>query len=604
MRVRPMSCLSKKGVALLLAASLAGLLSACGDDDVTPPPSDAGTDAGVDANIPPTPLPEPLHCPGDPSCTGVGDDVLYVGTARAEITPVIDDSTEIVTDDANGNGEYDVGEAFRDTNGNGHFDGVWMAGFGNGRGAIGVHDPLYTSVIALRQNDLTLALVSIDCVGYFKGEMDLTRALVADADIDYVVISATHSHEARDTAGLWGVETGSTGLDPAFMQRIREQSAVALRAAVAGLEPANVQYATFRTRDMEGGMPRYEGDNRDPIIVDDEVRIMRFLRAGSTTDTIATLVNWAAHPEYSGARNRLLSSDYAHALREGVSHGVDFADDSRDLPGVGGQTTFFQGPLGSQIGPNQINSVSWGTAADPDAGTPADPAARPLLPEDTIEIAQTVGSQLAWGVLHALGPDGSSVIDETADLAFKNRYFYLDVENDAFVIAFNQGIFDRQLYNWDPEHVVSRRNTPQVLTEVAVLDIGRSRLLTFPGELDPCLFVGGYHPDGAGVYPYTPEGVDIIDPSNSNPPDLTAAPAGPYLREVALASRPGVEYVFALGLTNDFLGYLIPSFDYKLAMLSPYFAEADGDHYEETNSIGPSGWPAIEENVKALLAAP
>jgi len=441
-----------------------------------------------------------------------------------------------------------------------------------------------------------MALVSIDCVGYFKGEMDLIRALVADADVDYVVISATHSHESRDTAGLWGIETGETGLNPLFMQRVREQAAAAIRAAVADLEPANVQYANFRTRDMEGGVPRYQGDIRDPIVVDDEVRIMRFLRAGSTTETIATLVNWASHPEYSGDSNTLLSSDFVHALREGVSNGVDFADDTRDLSGIGGLTTFFQGPLGSQIGPNQLDSRRWGQAADPDAGVAADPTARPVLDEETIEIAQTVGAQIAWGVLDALQPGGRSVTDETADLAFANRYFYVSVENDAFVVAFNQGIFDRELFNWDPERVVTNRNRPQVLSEVAVLDIGRSRLLTFPGELDPCLFIGGY--DGS----FTPTGIDIIDPSNSNPPDLMAAPGAPYLREIAIGSRPGVEYVYALGLTNDFLGYLIPDFDYKLSESSPYFDEAEGDHYEETNSVGVNGWGTIEDNVRALLA--
>jgi len=583
-----------------LAASLACLLfvAACGDDDDTPPPPapDAGSDAGFDGGVRITPLPPALRCPGDPGCTGVGDDVLYVGTAREDITPTIDDTTEVLTNDRNGNGEYNVGDEFRDTNGNGRFDGVWMAGFGNGRGATAVHDPQYTSAIVLRQNDTTMALVSIDCIGYFKGEMDLTRALVADTDIDYVVLSATHSHESRDTAGLWGIETGETGLDPHYMRFLRERSAAAIRAALAAVAPANVQYASFRTRDLEGGMRAYQGDIRDPIIIDDEVRILRFLRAGSTTETIATLVNWASHPEYSGNENTLLSSDFAHALRESVSNGVDFADDSRDLPGVGGLTTFFQGPLGSQIGPNGLDSRRWGTPADADAGVPADPAARTPIDDETIEIAQTVGSQIAWGVLDALAPGGESVIDETADLAFANRYFYLTVENSAFVIAFNQGIFDRELFNWNPDRVVSRSNRPQVLTEVAVLDIGRARFLTFPGELDPCLFVGGY--DGA----FTPDGVDIIDPSNSNPPDLAAAPEGPYLRDIARASRPGVEYVFALGLTNDFLGYLIPAFDYVLDPDSPYFAEAEGDHYEETNSIGPSGWPTIEENINSLLA--
>jgi hypothetical protein len=598
MPVREMNCR-----ALLLAASLGGLLalSACGDDDVTPPPP---VDAGVDANPPYTPLPPFQRCPGDPGCTGTGDDVLYVGAAREDITPVIDANTEILTGDLNGDGEYQPGETFRDTNGNGQFDGVWMAGFGNGRGATGVHDPQYASVIALRQNDLTIALVSVDCVGLMKGEMDKIRELVADADIDYVSISATHSHEARDTIGMWGVETGSTGLDPAYMQLLREHAETAIRAAVAALEPANVQYATYRVRDLEGPLNAYVGDKRDPIILDDEVRIMRFLRSGSTTDTIATMVNWSAHPEYTWDSNTLLSSDYPHALREGVSNGVSFDDTALDLPGIGGITVFFQGEQGSQIGPNGLDARRWGAPADPDAGVAADPAARPQITVRGIELAQTVGEQLAWGVLHALEPGGGSVTDDTADLAFANRMFYVPVENKLFLIGFDQGIFDRVTYNWDSTRPASVRNRPQLLSEVAVVDIGRSRLLSFPGELDPCLFLGGYFPDAAGVYPYTPEGIDIIDPTSSNPPDLTAAPVAPYLRDIALAGRTGVEYVYALGLTNDFFGYLIPAFDYKLDPLSPYFAEAPGDHYEETNSIGPAGWPLIEENVKALLAPP
>ena len=41
-----------------------------------------------------------------------------------------------------------------------------------------------------------------------------------------------------------------------------------------------------------------------------------------------------------------------------------------------------------------------------------------------------------------------------------------------------------------------------------------------------------------------------------------------------------------VGLANDELGYIIPPSDYVLSEDAPYFNEAEGDHYEETNSVG------------------
>jgi hypothetical protein len=56
------------------------------------------------------------------------------------------------------------------------------------------------------------------------------------------------------------------------------------------------------------------------------------------------------------------------------------------------------------------------------------------------------------------------------------------------------------------------------------------------------------------------------------------------------------------GLTNDFLGYFIPTFDYLLASPGAYFDEAPGEHYEETNSLGPDAWPNLKAELEALLA--
>jgi hypothetical protein len=71
-------------------------------------------------------------CPGASHCASGGDGTLYVGVGRASINPTF---VETRWTDSNGNGLYEPGEPFVDTNGNGEFDGTWIAGFSSGRPA-------------------------------------------------------------------------------------------------------------------------------------------------------------------------------------------------------------------------------------------------------------------------------------------------------------------------------------------------------------------------------------------------------------------------------------------------------------------------------------
>jgi len=544
--------------------------------------ADAGADAAARDAGPPDagPFMPDLECPGGPGCTAGGDGMLFAGAAAVAITPTVDDTTEVLTLDVNGNGSYDPeeGDTFRDTNGNGALDGIWIAGFGNGRAATGVNDDQWARALVLRDGDITLAIVAVDAVGLFYDDVLLVREALSDLDVDYVTLAATHSHQAKDTMGIWGRTYFETGLDHAYQETIRAASVRAVREAVAGLERVNVQYASLRLRDVPGGVLRYVGDNRDPQILDDEARVMRFVRAGADT-TVATLTNFAAHPEYAGSENTLLSSDYVHWLRAGIEDGVTGADGAR-RDGVGGIAVFVNGALGCQIGPNGIDPRRWD-------GTP---------PDRGLDRAHTIGEQLAWHVLGALGPDGGSTTDETAVLGVRTRTLFLDVQNRKYHFAAVGELFERRTYHWDETRpLLPGRNEPDVMTEIAVIDVGRAQFLTAPGEMDPALFVGGY--DGA----YTPEGVMIVDPDNPNPPDLSRAPPPPYLRD---RMRADAEMRGVFGLTSDQLGYLIPSFNYELASPGAYFDEAAGDHYDETNSLGPDAWPNLERELNALLAWP
>ena len=111
------------------------------------------------------------------------------------------------------------------------------------------------------------------------------------------------------------------------------------------------------------------------------------------------------------------------------------------------------------------------------------------------------------------------------------------------------------------------------------------------------LWLGGLE----APYEYTPADREVVDLSRENAPDLSMRPPGPFLRDLA---SDGAEQVLVFGLAQDFLGYLVPEFDYELHPVSPYLEEAPGEHYEETNSVGLHGWPTIRAEMEALIAWP
>ena len=71
-----------------------------------------------------------------------------------------------------------------------------------------------------------------------------------------------------------------------------------------------------------------------------------------------------------------------------------------------------------------------------------------------------------------------------------------------------------------------------------------------------------------------------------NLPNFDEAPAPPYMRDLVLA-HPGVKYPVLAGLAEDYIGYIIPAYNYVLDPSNPYINEAPGDHYEEVYSLGP-----------------
>src|SRR3954449_4704568 len=68
---------------------------------------------------------------------------------------------------------------------------VYLAGFGHGREATGVNDPIMARAVVLSSGKEKIALVSVDLVGLFHANVERARKLLPG--FRYVLVSSTHN---------------------------------------------------------------------------------------------------------------------------------------------------------------------------------------------------------------------------------------------------------------------------------------------------------------------------------------------------------------------------------------------------------------------------
>ena len=233
-----------------------------------------------------------------------------VGAAKRAITPQV--------------------ETTEDLDGDGRINAVWIAGFGSGRQAEGVHDDIWTRVVTLEQGELRVALVALDLVGYFNDEVVRIREAAKGMDFDHILVASTHQHEGPDTMGPWGQDAFTSGIDPDYMDRIVAQTVEALQESLRNAKPAQLRVAqTERAAHLIG-------DSRLPEVIDPALTALLFEAEGAP---LCSMVIYGNHPEALGGSNKLLSSDYPHYLREAL--------EAR----YGATSVFFSGSLGGLMNP-------------------------------------------------------------------------------------------------------------------------------------------------------------------------------------------------------------------------------------------------------------
>ena len=557
----------RAGLGLLLWLGAAAPLSLSSCDT----PAEDMQPESPDPVVPLLPDEWPLHveqrCPGDKACADSGDGVLFAGVGKVDVTPQVEPF-----EDKNGNNLRDDDEPFTDLDGNGKFDAYWMAGYGNARLALKVHDKVWARAIVLRQNQTTVALVAMDALGLFleetaEVEKILRAKLGAAYDIDLLLVHATHVHQNADTVGGWGPNFTTSGIHPGYQQRWRQAIADAVLQARGDLRPARLSVSSIAVEDPGHDMRRYVGDSRDPVVIDNTLHTLQFLEAGDAQPPkpIATLVNWAHHPESAGSENHEITSDFVHFLREEM-----------EAKGTG-TVVYVSGALGGQIGPGKV--------------VPIDEMGNPV-PKHSFKKAELIGKGVATVALSAMAdPKAKTVEGKDAKLRLRTAVFPAQIANLTYHFANMLGIYKRTTCCYDMNRPIDDSNLPSAETRVAYLSLGPLSIITNPGELLPELFLGGYDGSHAGTYPF-------IDMNKANAPDVSKAPQPPYLIDLMDGDR---QHRMTFGLTMDFLGYIVPRYNWVLDEKNPYFEEAKGDHYEETNSIGPLAEPQIVGTMRQLI---
>lgn len=410
---------------------------------------------------------------------------------------------------------------------------VYMAGFGNNRKATGVHDDLYARCIALSVGGRALVICGVDLIGLFWDDVRKIRAKVEGAD---VIVAALHDHEGPDTMGQWGPGQGQSGIVEAYMTFLVERTAEAANEAVRTMRPARLRAAKTKPAELD----TFIDDTRPPVVHDAEVIALR----AETMDgaPIATLLNWANHPETLGSKNTEITSDYSGYLR----------DELERL--LGGTAVFVNGAVGGMQSP---------------LGSTVKDAQGRLLADNTFEKAEFIGKRVAALAAEAVKGATPLAVDS---ILFREKTIEIPMTNPGFQMASKAGIFRGR-----KEPTASGAT----VSPVGYVRLSRGRdlqveIALVPGELYPELSVGG-----------------VEKLPGSDFPD--AALETPIKRQMTAPFR------MLFGLANDEIGYIIPRVEWDEK--APFLANSPKKWYGEVNSVGPDAAPLIVKAFQELLQA-
>lgn len=191
---------------------------------------------------------------------------------------------------------------------------------------------LSVRVMVLEKGTTKIAIVGIDNLGWTSALGDRSRALIKGIPPENILIGATHTHSAPDAYGFPD-DTGKSFADLAYLDWCVKQIADAVNEASKNLAPASLKIAVS---EAQGKIAyNYYADK----LYDPRCGVIQAIAETGKNKgkVIATLVNYAVHPEVIGSNQGILSPDLCGPLYDRI--------ESR----VGGVAIFMNGAQGGMV---------------------------------------------------------------------------------------------------------------------------------------------------------------------------------------------------------------------------------------------------------------
>ena len=293
---------------------------------------------------------------------------------------------------------------------------------------------LFARAMVFEKGAEKFAIVNIDNLGWPAALGDRSRHLIPDIPFDNILIGATHTHSAPD-AYAFPDENGNHGADLDYLEWCAGQIAEAVNEALKNSEPAELKIAVGPA---EGKIAYnyYAPDLYDPRCGVIQAIATQGKRKGAH---IATLVNYAIHPEVIGNRQGILSPDLIGPFYDRIEQKT------------GGMALFMNGAQGGMVTadnrlPDNKEANDW---------------------QECIRI----GNLLADEALRIVA-DATVQKDPAVYIANKKTTFPIDSEMLRYILKNSpliQGSSDGQT----------------ISTTLNLLNIGTAQILTIPGEALP-----------------------------------------------------------------------------------------------------------------------
>lgn len=308
-------------------------------------------------------------------------------------------------------------------------------------GGVGIPKPshiqkgdLYARALVLEKGNTRIAIVSIDNLGWPAVLGDKSRALIKGIPPENILIGATHTHSAPDAYGFPD-ENGKSSVDLKYLDWCVHQIADAVNEAVNNLEPASLKTAFGEAK----GKISY--NYYAPELYDPRCSVLQLLAtSGKNKDKpIATLINYAIHPEIIGSSRDILSPDLCGPLYDRIAE-------------KGGGTAIF------------MNSAQGGMVTA-DNRLPGGGEAN-----DWNECIR-IGDLLADEALRIVS---NAPVQINPDIYCASRTIMFPLENEEMKFIFEHSPLQ-----------FKSKSIDSVATRLNLLNIGTAQVLTIPGEALP-----------------------------------------------------------------------------------------------------------------------